>query len=137
MKLQDLIEKTVPIVSDTPLAKKLRQYRGINFLVLDEGEPPDVHGIPKELEAYGRGGFTKSTNEIFLDGGATGSREGHPTNIEDGFYWGADQDVLWKFGGQEKRGVLYIRGRAGTDNSRIEKNINKILELIFKKLPRK
>ena len=32
-------------------------YRGIHGVILDENEPPDVHGIPKDLEAYGRGGW--------------------------------------------------------------------------------
>ena len=136
MRFKDVLdEKTIPIASNKPLAKKLRQYRGINYIVLDESEPPDVHGIPKELEAYGRGGFVKNSNKIFFDGGAMGSREGHPSYIDDGFYWGVDKDILWKFQGEQKRGVIYIRGRAGTDSSRLEKNIFPILELIFKRLP--
>jgi len=136
MKLVDLIERTVPIISDTPLAKKLRQYRGINFLVLDEGEPPDVHGIPKELEAYGRGWLDKNSKSIQLDGGSSGSSQGHPSSAENGFYWGADYDAEWSFQNKKKTGVVYVRGRAGTPTAFLEKNINAILEMIFKRLPR-
>jgi len=137
MKLyQALNEKTVPIASEKPLAKKLRQYRGINFLVLDEGEPPDVHGIPKELEAYGRGWVDKNTKSIQIDGGPQGSAQGHPSSAEQGFYWGADYDKEWVFQGQKKKGVVYVRGRAGTPTSFLENNVNTILEMIFKRLPR-
>jgi len=137
MKLVDLLnEKTVPIISDAPIAKKLRQYRGINFLVLDEGEPPDVHGIPKELEAYGRGWVDKNSNAIDIDGGPSGSAQGHPSSAENGFYWGADYDKEWTFQGEKKKGVIYVRGRAGTPTAFLEKNINAILDMIFKRLPR-
>lgn len=136
MKLQDLLEKTVPITSDKPIAKKLRQYRNVNFILLDEGEPPDVHGIPKELEAYGRGWVDKETNAIELDGGQSGSSQGHPSTAKYGFYWGADLQKVWSFQGSKKNGVIYIRGRAGTPTEFLEKNLIAILELIFKRLPR-
>ena len=137
MKLNEVLnEKTVPIISDTPIAKKLRQYKKINFLVLDENEPPDVHGIPKELEAYGRGWVDKNTKSIQIDGGATGSTSGHPPTAEEGFYWGADYDKIWTFQGDQKKGVVYIRGRAGTSTQFLERNINAILEMILKRLPR-
>lgn len=134
--LKSLQEKTVPIVSDRPIAKKLRQYRGINYLLLDEGEPPDVHGIPKELEAYGRGWADKNTKSIEIDGGARGSSQGHPTTAENGFYWGADYDKVWNFQGDQKKGVVYIRGRAGTPTQFLERNAEAILNMIFKRLPR-
>lgn len=137
MKIYDALnEKTVPITSDKPLAKKLRQYRGINFLLLDEGEPPDVHGIPKELEAYGRGWVDKNTKSIEIDGGPQGSAQGHPSSAEQGFYWGADYDKEWIYQGEKKKGVVYIRGRAGTPTAFLENNVNAILELVFKRLPR-
>ncbi len=136
MKINDILnEKVVPIVSDKPIAKKLRNYRGINFLVLGEREPPDVHGIPKELEAYGRGGFEKD-GSIFIDGGPSGSSQGHPETITNGFYWGADYDKAWEFNGEQKKGVIYVRGRAGTDEKLIERNIFPIMDIIFKRLPR-
>ena len=134
--LDSLQEKTVPIISDKPLAKKLRQYRGINFLVLDENEPPDVHGIPKDLEAYGRGWVDKNSNSIQIDGGPQGSAQGHPASAENGFYWGADYDKEWTFQGEKKQGVIFIRGRAGTPTQFLERNVNAILEMIFKRLPR-
>ena len=135
MKLNDvLFEKTVPVISDKIIAKKLRQYRGINFLILDEGEPPDVHGIPSDLEAYGRG--WQQDNQIILDGGPNGSRTGHPAGSQNGFYWGADYEKIWEYRNEQKKGVIYIRGRAGTPTGFLEKNINTILEQIFKRLPR-
>lgn len=139
MKINEAIqlsEKTVPITSEKPIAKKLRQYRGINFLVLDEKEPPDVHGIPKDLEAYGRGWVDKSTNSIQIDGGPQGSRQGHPSSAINGFYWGADYDKVWEYQNVKKKGVIYVRGRAGTPTSFLEKNIEAILNNIFKRLPR-
>ena len=137
MKLQDALdEKTIPVASEKPIAKKLRQYRGINYIILDEKEPPDVHGIPKELEAYGRGWKDKRSGRIDIDGGATGSTSGHPPTAEEGFYWGADYDKTWQFEGEQKKGVIYVRGRAGTSVQFLETNIVTILELIFKRLPR-
>lgn len=137
MKFKNIInELRVPIVSSSPLATKLREYRGINLLILDEGEPPDVHGIPKELEAYGRGGFTKD-GRLWIDGGPQGSATGHPNFIENGFYWGADYDVSWKsLDGMVRRGIVYIRGRAGTETKVLEKRLNEILEQVFRKLPK-
>jgi hypothetical protein len=104
--------------------------------VLDEREPPDVHGIPKELEAYGRGWKDKRSGRIEVDGGGTGSSQGHPNTAEEGFYWGADYDKVWQFEGEQKTGVIYVRGRAGTSVQFLESNIVAILELIFKRLPR-
>lgn len=134
--LNALNEKTIPVVSDNPIAKKLRQYRGINFIVLDEGEPPDVHGIPKELESYGRGWVDKITNSIEVDGGPAGSGQGHPATAVNAFYWGADYDREWEFQGKKQQGVMFIRGRAGTQIQFLEKNIYSILNLIFKRLPK-
>jgi len=137
MKLADVLnEKTIPITSDKPIAKKLRQYRGVNYIILDEGEPPDVHGIPKELEAYGRGWVDKNSKSFQIDGGPQGSAQGHPPTAENGFYWGADYDKEWIFQNEKKKGVIYVRGRAGTSTEFLEKNIVTILELIFKRLPR-
>ena len=137
MKFQDVLdEKTIPVASEKPIAKKLRQYRGINYIILDEKEPPDVHGIPKELEAYGRGWKEKRSRRIMIDGGPTGSTAGHPPSAEEGFYWGADYDKVWQFEGERKKGVIYVRGRAGTSVKFLEGNIIDILELIFKRLPR-
>lgn len=137
MKFNKVVqEDKIQIKSQTPLAKRLRDYRGVNFIFLGEAEPPDVHGIPKELEAYGRGGFVKN-GQIWLDGGPMGSATGHPNFISDGFYWGADYDAKWTGSdGVDRTGIIYIRGRAGTNEDLIEERINEILGLIFKKLPR-
>jgi hypothetical protein len=137
MKFYKLLkEKRIPITGQTMTGKKYNLYKGLTYLVLDEGEPPDVHGIPPKLEAYGRG--WESTRGIEIDGGATGSAQGHPPEAKQGFYWGADYDAQWKGqDGQARTGVMYVRGRAGTDTAFLEKNIIQILELIFKRLPRK
>ena len=134
MKFVKLLkEKQIPITGATQAGKKFVQYRGIHGIILDENEPPDVHGIPKELEAYGRGGFYKD-GSIFIDGGPQGSKQGHPSTIENGFYWGADYDAPWG----KNKGVFYLRGRAGTDlNSVLNPQLlNQIMELVFKRLPR-
>lgn len=137
MKLSKAInELKVPVNSNTSLAKRLRDYRGISMIILNEKEPPDVHGIPSELEAYGRGGFLDD-GQIWVDGGATGSRQGHPEFIKNGFYWGADQDVRWTGSdGKIRDGVIYVRGRAGTDENVLKERIKEILELVWKKIPR-
>lgn len=137
MKFNKVInEKQIPIKSNTPLAKRLREYRGVNMIILNEKEPPDVHGIPSELEAYGRGGFLDN-GQIWVDGGPMGSRQGHPEFIKDGFYWGCDQDVKWKGSdGKERTGIIYIRGRAGTNGNLLEERVKEILGLIWKKIPK-
>ena len=131
---QALSEKKINISGATRAGKKFVQYRGIHGIVLDELEPPDVQGIPKKLEAYGRGGFYNNGN-IFIDGGPNGSSQGHPNEIENGFYWGADYNAKWG----DNKGVFYLRGRAGTTLSKIL-NANllaQIMELIFKRLPKR
>lgn len=137
MKFDKIIkEYKIQLTSNTTLAKRLRDYRGINFIILGETEPPDVHGIPSELEAYGRGGIMKN-GQIWLDGGANGSSNGHPTFIKEGFYWGADYDAIWIGSDNKKRkGIIYIRGRAGTNEDLLKERLEEILALIFKKLPR-
>lgn len=129
-----LNEKRIPITGSTRTGKKFIQYRGIHGVILDETEPPDVHGIPKELEAYGRGGFYPN-GQIFIDGGPNGSAQGHPNTIKNGFYWGADYEAKWG----NKQGVFYLRGRAGTNLEEIlDTNLlSQIMELVFKRLPKR
>jgi len=134
MKFEKLLkEKKINITGATRAGKKFVQYRGIHGIVLDENEPPDVHGIPKDLEAYGRGGFYND-GSIFIDGGGSGSSQGHPTTITNGFYWGIDREAPWG----DKTGVFYLRGRAGTDlvNVLDSNKLNSIMELVFKRIPR-
>jgi hypothetical protein len=139
MKFEKVLkEKRIPITGSTTTGKKYNMYRGLTYLILDEAEPPDVHGIPPKLEAYGRGWMDKNTNSIQVDGGATGSAQGHPSSAVNGFYWGADYEAQWKGqDGKTRTGIMYVRGRAGTDTAWLEKNIVSILELIFKRLPRR
>ena len=118
-----LDERKIPVTGKTLAGKKLLM-RGITIIYLEEGLPPDVHGIPKDLEAYGRGGFAKG--QLWLDGGAAGSASGHPNYIENGFYWGADYD----------KKVLYIRGRAGTNTDMLDANLEMIINNLFPKLPK-
>lgn len=130
-----LTEKVLPITGETRLGKKYRLYRGITYLVLGEEEPPDVHGIPKDMEAYGRGWF--SNEQIFVDGGPSGSSQGHPPSAKDAFYWAADYDKIWTGkDGKDRKGAIYVRGRAGTSTTRLEKNILHILDKIYKRLPK-
>jgi hypothetical protein len=130
-----LDEKRVPITGATRTGKKYNMYRGLTYLVLGEAEPPDVHGIPKQMEAYGRGWV--QNGRIQIDGGPQGSRQGHPTTAENGFYWAADYDAVWTGqDGKKRKGIMYIRGRAGTSEDWLEKNIITILEMVFKRLPK-
>lgn len=137
MELKDVLkELSLTLTAKTPIGKKLKQYRGINYIVLDEHEPPDVHGIPKELEAYGRG-WLNPEGTIEIDGGPRGSTQGHPTRASQGFYWGADYDKAWRDSeGKQHTGVIYIRGRAGTSEEWIKRNVYNILNMIFNRLPR-
>jgi hypothetical protein len=132
-------EDYIPLINPKLEAKykvisRLKNYRGITYLVLNESDPPDAIGIPPELEAYGRGGWIDG--KLWLDGGPQGSSSGHPHKVEDGFYWGADYDKLWKDrDGQTHKGVMWVRGRAGTSDETIQNNVIDILEAIFKRLP--
>jgi len=135
MNVKDVMnEMALPVTGKTKTGKKLLNYRGIQVIILGESAPPDVHGIPKEYEAYGRGWL--STRGIQIDGGPNGSKQGHPASAKQGFYWGADYDAVKTIGQEKKKGVMWLRGRAGTDESWIRKNVTPILELIFKRLPR-
>lgn len=118
-----LNERKIPVTGKTLAGKKLL-IRGIQVIYLDEGQPPDVHGIPRDLEAYGRGGFTNG--KLWLDGGSMGSSSGHPNFIQNGFYWGADYD----------KKILYIRGRAGTNEQLLDTNLELIINNLFPKLPK-
>ena len=109
--------------SQSRQSKKLLM-RGITVIMIDEGLPPDVHGIPPNDDAYGRGGFING--QLWVDGGPQGSASGHPSSVKAGFYWAADQD---------KR-ILWIRGRAGTDADVLEKNLLAIIDAVFPRIPR-
>ena len=132
-----LNEKRYPITGKTPIGQKLNKYRGITYLIIDEGgQPPDVHGLPKDFEAYGRGWETPE-GTIELDGGPAGSSQGHPTTARNGFYWGVDQNAVWTNpSGEKERGIAYIRGRAGTPESWLDSNKMAILSMMFKRIPR-
>ena len=85
-----LQEKQISVTNSTSQGKKLLMYRGIRVIYLDEGDkPPDVSGIPKDMDAYGRGEFDKN-GKIYVDGGGTGSSQGHPPWTVNGFYWSAN-----------------------------------------------
>ena len=122
--MKELSERTIPVSGATRQGKKLLM-RGISIILLDEGEPQDVHGIPQGLEAYGRGWADKS-GTITVDGGAQGSAQGHPSWAVNGFYYGSDYD----------KKVLYLRGRASTAAEFLEDNLLTIIDLIFPRLPR-
>jgi hypothetical protein len=126
MKFQKVLkERQIPVTGSTPQGKKLLMYRGIKVIFLDEGEPPDVAGIPKNMDSYGRGEFDKN-GKIYVDGGPSGSRQGHPSWAINGFYWGADL----------QKHILYIRGRASTNEETLAKSMLQIIDLIFPRLPK-
>lgn len=130
-------EKRYPISGKTPIGMKFNKYRGITYLIIDEGQPPDVHGLPKDFEAYGRGWETPEGN-IEIDGGPAGSSQGHPTTAKNGFYWGVDQDAAWKNPqtGETEKGIAYIRGRAGTPEKWLDANKMTILNMMFRRIPK-
>ena len=128
MKFEQILhEKQIPVTGATTQGKKLMMYRGIRVIILDEGPPEDVMGIPSNMDSYGRGWFDKKGN-IDVDGGPQGSRQGHPNWAVNGFYWSVDY--------QKK--ALYIRGRASTDLSVLESSdtLLKIIDLVFPRLPK-
>jgi len=122
-----LLEKRIPVTGSTIQGKKLMMYRGIKVIMIDEGEPQDVHGIPSNMDAYGRGWFDKN-GIISVDGGPSGSMQGHPAWAVNGFYWSADYS----------RAALWIRGRAGTNEETLStaQNLLKIIDLVFPRLPK-
>jgi hypothetical protein len=89
---------------------------------------PDVHGIPDGYNTYGRGGVYKD-GSLFIEGGPQGSRNGHPSDIHHGFYWGS-------FIGKDGKGYVAIRGRANTSSENISKMEIPITKEILKKLPK-
>jgi hypothetical protein len=90
---------------------------------------PDVHGIPPGYNTYGRGGVYKKDGTLFLEGGPQGSRNGHPSNIKNGFYWGS-------FISKDGKGYVAIRGRADTSPRDIQKMEVPIVKEILKKIPK-
>lgn len=133
MKFNDIVkEDKIPILGTTKMGKMFRMYRGLHLLVLNENEPPDVHGIPKEMEAYGRGWV--QDGRIYIDGGPQGSRQGHPPTAKEGFYWAIDYDKYFVDSeGKKRQGIVYVRGRAGTSEDFLEKNIFDIMKKIYKR----
>ena len=136
MKFEDILkEKKILITGATKTGKRYKLYKGINYIVLDENEPLDVHGIPSKLEAYGRGWL--GSRGIEIDGGPNGSSQGHPSWAKEDFYWGIDKDAFWTgLDNIKRKGVFYIRGRAGTSFNWLEKNIIPIMNLVFNKIPK-
>jgi len=104
-------------------SKKLL-IKGITVVMVDEGAPPDVHGIPPNDDAYGRGGFING--QLWVDGGPSGSAQGHKNLTKEGFYWAAEQS----------KKILWIRGRAGTNSSVLESNLLNIIDAVFPRIPK-
>mgnify|MGYP001240563290 CR=1 FL=1 len=100
--------------------------RGIKLIKIDEGNVPDVHGIPPGYDHYGRGGFEKSSGRVWLDGGPSGSATGHPNYIENGFYWGI----------KYPENTLYLAGRVRGDanTANLVKHLNEIVLSICTKI---
>jgi hypothetical protein len=85
--------------------------KGIKIVYIDEGIMPDVQKeVPPGYDLYGRGGFFKDNGGIYIQGGAAGSKDGHPSSVRDGFYWGV----------KYRENALYIVGRMrGEENTKL------------------
>jgi len=98
-----------------------------------KGNPVDVMpGPPPGFIAYGRGGVLKG--QLWVDGGTSGSPDGHKSGTTMGFYWGVTKE-------DRKRGqrVLFLRGRNGATPEQYEiffrNNMDVILKGIFSRIP--
>lgn len=91
-----------------------------------KGNPVDVQpGPPAGFIAYGRGGVLKG--QLWIDGGAGGSPDGHKSGTTMGFYWGVTREP--QRGGQR---VLVLRGRNGATPQQYETFFRNNLDLILK-----
>jgi hypothetical protein len=115
-----------------PIMKRLNS-KGYKLVILGsdaDKELPDVHGIPKGYDTYGRGGVNRD-NTLFMEGGINGSSSGHPSTLKFGFYWGT-KIITTK--NQEELGIVYVRGRAGVSEQQIQNIEIPILDWVSKKL---
>jgi len=132
MKFEQALNEDQIRVNPTPQANGVTTpfqkiwARGVKLIKIDEGNVPDVHGLPPGYDHYGRGGFEKTSGKIWMDGGPQGSATGHPNYIENGFYWGI----------KYPENTLYLAGRVrGEDNTaRLAKNLGSIIVAICSKI---
>ncbi len=114
-----------PNGTGVPTVMQRLWMKGIKIVYIDEGSMPDVQKeVPPGYDLYGRGGFFKQDGGIYIQGGAAGSKDGHPEYIRDGFYWGV----------KYRENALYIVGRMrGEDNTKlIQKNLGSIVMAMIK-----
>jgi hypothetical protein len=127
-KLFERIYQVAQMTSN-PVMKRLA-VKGYKLVVLGndaDKELPDVHGIPKDYETYGRGGVDRD-GSLFMEGGQQGSSSGHPSTLRFGFYWGTKTI--------KGQGIVFVRGRAGVTEAEIRKVEIPIIDWISKKVPR-
>ena len=124
-QIYKLCERELPTTLNHPAMKLLNQ-KGYSLVVLppkSDRELPDVHGIPPDCIAYGRGGVLGG--QLWMEGGQQGSASGHKDGTKNGFYWGAKED-----------GKIYVRGRAGVSEQDLTKMEIPIIAWISKHVPR-
>ena len=123
-----LNEKELPTTINHPAMKtlKLKGYKMVILPPESDRELPDVHGIPDDCIAYGRGGVLGS--QLWMEGGTQGSKVGHRDGTKDGFYWGAKEE--------SDGGKIYVRGRAGVSERDLAKMEIPIVNWISAKVPR-
>jgi hypothetical protein len=115
-------------------AMKRLQVKGYQLVILGndaDRELPDVHGRPPQYDTYGRGGKRRD-GSLFMEGGPQGSRSGHPTDLEWGFYWGTRTEKTQ----QGEVGLVFVRGRAGVSENDIVSIAVPIVDWISKVAPK-
>jgi hypothetical protein len=134
--MSKLFERVYQVAKMTgnPVMKRLA-VKGYRLVVLGndaDKELPDVHGIPRGYDTYGRGGVDRD-GSLFMEGGPQGSSSGHPSTLRFGFYWGTKTVTD---NNRQEAGIVYVRGRAGVSEEEIRKVEVPILDWISKKVPR-
>jgi len=119
----------------TPVFKNILYNKGVFCVLVNEWQYPDVQGIPSGYDAYGRGGWDKRSNSLWLDGGMNGSSSGHPAFVYDNFYWAVNYQKQFTFQGKSYPGVIYISGKNIESEAHVQKEVVSILKGIYGKLP--
>jgi hypothetical protein len=118
-----------------PVFKNILFNKGIFCVLVNEWQYPDVQGMPSGYDAYGRGGWDKRNNSLWLDGGSSGSSSGHPAFIYDNFYWAVNYQKKFSYEGNSYPGVVYISGKNIHSEDHVKKDVVLILKGIYGKLP--
>lgn len=132
MKFYEAINERAELLKQYGSLGQRFKKRGYNLVVIDEGDPQDVHGKPKHLNAYGRAWIKNGA--LHVEGGYGGHREGHPRNIDYGFFWALDLDARRKDNTGQVRevGTIYLKGRGSTRIPNNDRFVNLFLKEIYK-----